>query len=185
VRRRGRSTALRYPADDMADIAINNQPLEPRKRQSSLSIFLPPLLFLGAMFIAADFTPIALRPLKVLQIPYPGWMDYSHFLIPAACAIVWLASIWKWPNAGAIVAVLLCFTLVPLISRYAESRVAKVPVTRWIDSNDLELIEGAIGALVTEQGSREGTFVIVAPSDEQRVRAELARLKLLGAQAAE
>jgi hypothetical protein len=169
----------------MADIAINTPPVEPRKRPSSASILLPPLIFLAAMFMGAGITVVSLRPLKVLQIAYPGWMDYSHFLIPAACAIVWLLLLRKWPNAGAIVAVLLCFTLLPLIPQYAESRIARVPVTRWIDSNDLKSIEAAVGVPVTEQGSREGTFVIVAPSNEERVRAELARLKLLGGAAAE
>jgi hypothetical protein len=137
------------------------------------------------MFMGAGITVISLRPLKALQVSYPGWMDYSHFLIPGACAIVWILSFRKWPNAGAIVAVLLCATLLPLVPRYAESRVAKVPVTRWIDSNDLKSIEDRVGVPVTEQGSREGTFVIVAPANEQRVRAELARLNLLGDPAAE
>jgi len=169
----------------MSGIAINNPPVERRKRPSSVAVLLPPLIFLAAMFMGAGITVISLRPLKALQIAYPGWMDYSHFLIPGACAIVWLVLLRKWPNAGAIVAVLLCFTLLPLIPRYAESRVAKVPVTRWIDSNDLKSIEATVGVPVTEQGSREGTFVIVAPSNELRVRAELARLKLLGGPAAE
>jgi hypothetical protein len=52
-------------------------------------------------------------------------------------------------------------------------------VTRWIDSNDLESIRSNLGVPVTEQGSREGNFVIVAPANEPRVRAELARLQLL------
>lgn len=164
----------------MGDIAIDNTPAEPRNRPSSASIFLPPLLFLGAMIMAADFTAITLGPLKVLQIPYPKWMDYSPFLIPVACAVVWPVSLRKWPNAAPIVAVLLCFTLVLLIPRYAEGRVAKLRVTRWIDSNDLKSIEDRLGIPVFEQGSREGTFVIVAPANEHRVRAELARLQLLG-----
>jgi hypothetical protein len=176
---------IHYPAEDMADIAIDNPRVEPRKRPSSASILLPPLLFIGAMFMAADFTALTLAPLKVLQIPYPRWMAYFHFLIPGACAIVWLLSLRKWPNAGAIVAVLLCFTLMPLILQFAESRVVKVPVTRWIELNELKSIEGTVGVPITEQGSRDGTFVIVAPSNEQRVRAELARLKLLSGAASE
>jgi hypothetical protein len=94
-------------------------------------------------------------------------------------------SLRKCPNAGAIIAVLLCFTLVSFIPRYAESRVAKVPVTRWIEPDDWKSIEVGAGARVFEQGSREGTFVIVAPENEHRVRAELARLQLLGQPAAE
>ncbi|HEY1341312.1 MAG TPA: hypothetical protein VGF59_27570 [Bryobacteraceae bacterium] len=168
----------------MANIAIEKPPVEPRKRPSSTPILLPPLLFLAAMMMGADFTAIDLRPLKALQIHYPMWMDYAHFLIPGACAVVWLVSLRKWPNAGAVVSVLLCFTLVPLIPRYAESRIGKVPVTRWIDSNDLKSIEATLGVPLFEQGSREGTFVIVAPANEPQLRAELARLQLLGGPAA-
>jgi hypothetical protein len=168
----------------MADIVINTPPVEPRKRSSSASIFLPPLLFFGAMFMAADFTSVTLRPLKMLQIQYPQWMDYAHFLIPGACAAVWLASLRIWPNAGAIVTVFLCFTLVPLIPHYAENLVAKVPVARWIDSNDLKSMESRLGVPIFEQGSRDGAFVLVAPANEHRVRAELARLQFLGGPAA-
>ena len=169
----------------MSGIAINNPPVEPRKRASSDSVLLPPLILLAAMFMGTGITVISLLPLKRLQIAYPGWMDYSHFLIPGTCAIVWLMLLRKWPKSGAILAVLLCFTLLPLIPRYAESRIAKVPVTRWIDSNDLTLIETTVGVPVTEQGSREGKFVVVAASNEERVRAELGRLKLLGGAAAD
>jgi hypothetical protein len=169
----------------MAQIATNTPPVEPRRRPSPASILMPPLIFLGMMFMAAGFAPISLHPLKVLQIAYPGWMDYSHFLIPGACALLWLMSLRKWPNAGAIVAVLLCSVLLPLVPRYCESRVAKLPVTRWIELNDLNSMESRLGVRVVEQGSREGMFVIVAPGNEQRVRAELARLQLLGGSAAE
>jgi hypothetical protein len=52
----------------MADVALDNPPAKPRKRLSSLSIVLPPLLLLSAMIMAADFTAVRLRPLKALQI---------------------------------------------------------------------------------------------------------------------
>jgi hypothetical protein len=173
-----------YLAEGMADIALDNPPAR-RKRPSSASILLPPLLFFGAMMMGADFTAITLMPLKALQIPYPRWMDYSHFLIPGGCTIVWLVSLWKWPNAGAIVAVLSCFTILPLIPRHAESLVAKVPVVRWIDSSDLKSIENRLDIPIFERGSRDGEFVIVAPANVQRVRAELARLHLLAGAASE
>jgi hypothetical protein len=145
----------------MVDLTLDNPPAERRERPPPASIIVPPLVFVGAVIMAADFTAITLRPLRVLQIPYPGWMDYAQFLVPGACAVVWLASLRKWPNAGAVVAVLLCSTLVPLIPRYAESRVARVPVTRWIESNDLKSIESALGVRVSEQGSHEGTFGVL------------------------
>lgn len=132
------------------------------------------------MIIAADFTAITLRPLKALQIPYLTWMDYSHFLIPGGSGVLWLTLKRKWPNAGAAVAVVLCFVLVGLIPRYAESRIAKVRVNRWIDQAELRSIEATVGVPVFERGTREGTFVLVAPAHEQRLRAELAKLQRLG-----
>ena len=50
----------------MADIAINTPPVEPRKRPSSASVLLPPLIFLAAMFMSAgpagaDISPAAQR----------------------------------------------------------------------------------------------------------------------------
>jgi hypothetical protein len=164
----------------MTDAAIDNPPVAPRKRPSPASILLPPLLMLGAMIMAADIAAVALRPLKALQIPYLKWMDYSPFIFPGACAVLWLLTARKWGNAGGVVAVLLCFALVSFIPRYAESRVAKLQVTHWIDSDDLKSIETRLGVPVFEQGSREGTFVVVAPENEQRVRAELIRLQILG-----
>jgi len=163
----------------MTEIVNEAPPGAPRRKKSSASVLLPPLIFLGAAFIAEDWTVILLAPLKQLQIQYPVWMEYSHFLIPGACAVIWLASFRKWPNAGAIIWVLLCFMLLPLVPRYIESRVAKVPVIRWLESNELKSIEDAAGVPIFEQGSQKGTCVIVAPANEQRVRNELVRLKLL------
>lgn len=169
----------------MRNAEIDNPPVEPRRRPSSVPMLLPPLLFFGAMIMAADFTAITLRPLKALQIPYLTLMDHAHFIFPGACAVLWLVTLRKWPNAGAVVAVLLCFTLVSFIPRYAENRVAKVPVTRWIESNDLKSIGRRLGMPLFEQGSREGVFVIVAPENEEQVRAELIRLQLYRGPAAE
>jgi hypothetical protein len=169
----------------MADVTINTPPVEPQKRPLSPSVFLPPVLFLLAMLMTGDFAALRLHTLAALRIPYPKWLDYSHIVIPGACGVIWLVSLRKLPNAGAIVAVLLCFTLMPLVPQYAESKVAKVAVIQWIDSDDLESMESRLGVPVFEQGGREGTFVVVAPANVQRVRTELARLKLLGGAAAE
>jgi len=169
----------------MTDLAIDQPPAEARKRPSSASVLLPPLFLLGAMIMAADVAAVTLRPLKELQIPYWKWMDYSAFIFPGACAVLWLATLRKWPNAGGVVAVLLCFALVSFIPWYAEGRVAKLPVTRWMEPDDLKSIETRLGVPVFERGSHEGTFVVVAPENEVRVRAELVRLKLLARPAAD
>ena len=165
----------------MPDIQKDNRTAaQPQTRPPPGPVLLPLLLFAGAMILSADFTVISLRPLKALQIPYPRWLDYSHFLFPGGCAGIWLVLRRWWPNGSAILAVVLCFTLVPLVPRYAESQIAKVPVNRWIDGNDLKSMEDRLGVPISEQGSADGTAVMVAPVNEQRVRTELARLRLLG-----
>ena len=165
----------------MSDLAGDNRPTaRPQTRPATGPVLLPLLLFFAAMILSVDFTVISLRPLKALQIPYPRWLDYSHFLIPGSCAAAWLVMRHWWPNASAILTVVLCFTLVPLVPRYAENQIAKVPVTRWIDGNDLKSIEDRLGVPISEQGSRDGTVVMVAPANELRIRTELARLALLG-----
>src|SRR3954464_87897 len=117
----------------MAEDAIDNPPAAQRKRPSFAATLLPPLLFLGAMMMAADFTAIDLRPLRVLHVPYLKAMDYAHFIIPGACALLWLTMFWKWPKASSIICVLLCFVLIGQIPTYAERRVARLPVTRWLE----------------------------------------------------
>jgi hypothetical protein len=169
----------------MGNTAPENPTADDRERASLASVLLPPLLLLGAVFMAADFTSIHLRPLKALRIPYPRVLDAAHLLIPAACAVLWLGTLRRWPRAGPIVAVVLCFTVISLIPVYAERRVARVPVTRWIDTGELGSMEARLGVPLWEQGTGEGAFVIVAPENERQVRAELSRLGLLRPRAAD
>lgn len=77
----------------MAEIAVNTPPVEARARASPWAVYLPPLIFLGLMIIAAGFTAITLRPLKVLGVPYPAAMDYAHVIAPVGCAMLWLATL--------------------------------------------------------------------------------------------
>jgi hypothetical protein len=87
---------------EMNDIAIDDLPAEPRKRPSSASILLPPMLFFGdddrGRFHGRDTRAIegASNPLPELD---------QFFSLPLR----------RWPNGGPIVAVLLCFLLVGLI----------------------------------------------------------------------
>ena len=158
-----------------ADNASNPTP----KRPSAELIILPALIFLASMFIAAEITAPELATLKVLRIPYPRVLHYAYFLVPLACAALWLATLRRWPRVGPVAAVLLCIVLVPQVARYAEGRVARVPVRRWLDSRELEAFRGRAGFAVTETGRRDGTFVLVAPEHEGRAREELDRIGLL------
>ena len=139
-------------------------------------MLLPPLLFVGAMVMAAGATAVDLRPLHVLQVPYPKAMDYAHFIIPGACALLWLATVRKWPNLGSILSVLLCMVLIAQIPAYAERRVARVPVTRWLEAREAKSFEARNGFSIYQTGSKGGMFVIVAPENGARAREELGRL---------
>jgi hypothetical protein len=167
---------VRYSAEDMADIALDNPPAAPRKPLPTAAVLLPPLLFLAAMMMAADFTAIAMRPLHVLHVPYVHAMDYAHFIIPGACALAWLATFWKWPKASSIICVLLCFVLIGQIPAYAERRVARLPVTRWLETDEAKSFESRNGFPIYQVGSKEGEFVLVAPENAARARDELSKL---------
>ncbi len=163
----------------MAEVAIDNRPVQPRKRPSSAATLLPPLLFLGAMIMAADFTAIDLRPLHVLHVPYLKAMDYAHFIIPGACALLWLATVQKWPNASSIICVLLCFVLIDQIRAYAQKHVARLPVTRWLETDEAKSFESRNGFPIYQVGSKDGEFVIVAPENAARARDEFSRLGIV------
>jgi hypothetical protein len=159
--------------------AQTDGPPEALPRQSSPGEYVvPPLCFLAAVIMGADFTAIDLRPLRALQIPYPSLLDYAHFIVPIACAALWLVTLRKWPVVGPIVAVLLCFTLISLIPRYAQTRVAAIPLTRWIEPPDLDAMQDRIGFKVMEQGSGRRVLLYVAPQHESQARAEFERLAL-------
>jgi len=183
--RRRPQSVVRYSAEDMADIAIDNPPVEPRKRPSSARILLPPLLFFGAVMMAADFTAIDLRPLHVLQIPYLKAMDYAHFIIPGFCALIWLATVRKWPNASAIVSVVLCFILISQIPAYADRRIVRIPVGRFLTLEEREALKSRIAFPIYEQASSgRGNEVFVAPCNEASAKIELRRLGILSGRAA-
>jgi hypothetical protein len=128
--------------------------------------------------MGADFTAIDLAPLRALQIRYPSFLDYTHFIVPSACAALWLFTLRKWPVAGPIVAVLFCFVLIGLIPRYAQTRVAAIPLARWIEPLDLEAMQARIGFKVLEQSSARQIVLYVAPQNESQARAEVERLAL-------
>jgi hypothetical protein len=160
----------------MAGIAIDNPHAPARKRATSAATLLPPVCFLGAMVMAADFTAIDLGPLRVLHVPYLKAMDYAHFIIPGFCALIWLATVRKWPTASSIASVLLCFVLIGQIPAYAERRIARLPVTRWLETDEAKSFESRDGFAIVQTGSNEGLFVIVAPENAVRARNELNRL---------
>jgi hypothetical protein len=148
-------------------------------------MLLPPLLFLAAVMMAADFTAIDLRPLRVLQIPYSRAVDYAHFIIPGSCALIWLATVRKWPNASSIISVLLCFTLIGQIPAYANRRTARIPVSRFLTPEKRDALESRVGFPIFEQASSgRGHEVFVAPGNEAAARKELQRLGVLARPAA-
>jgi hypothetical protein len=161
----------------MTNIAAQNSPIP---RRPSLSTFLlPPLVFLSIAAMESDFTAIAFMPLKSLGIPYPPALEYAPLIIPAACMALWLTTLYRWPRAAPIAAVLLCYLLVPMVPKYAEHKVAKIPVNRWLDSDEFNLLQARSGFPLFEQESSHGTSIFVASANEQPARQELRHQGLL------
>jgi hypothetical protein len=154
---------------------LNDAPISRPKRPLSAAVLLPPLMFLGAVMMAADFTAIDLRLLRVLRIPYPRAMDYAHLIIPAFCALLWLATVRRWPNTSSIASVLLCFALIAQIPPYAQRRIARIPVRRFLTSQELNALAAKAGFPMDEQSST----VLVAPGNEAEARDQLRRLRVL------
>ena len=149
-------------------------------RFHELGLLLPPLLFAAAAFMGADFTVIALHPLKRLGVPYPAALAYAHWIVPAGCLLGWAAAVRRWSRAAGVVAVLACFWLVGLIPGYADRRVASVPVSRWLTPAERADVEVQLGGPICETGSNRGMVVLVAPDRGAAARAALARLGLAG-----
>lgn len=163
-----------------SDVAVDRPSAGPPPAGPSLAFALLPLLvFVGFTIMGADFAAITLRPLRALGVPYPAVMDYAHVIVPAACAALWRVTRRRWPMAGPVAAVVLCVVLVTQIPRYAESRVARIPVNAWIATSELDAFKARTGSTVVQIRLREGAFVLVAPSNELAAREELQRLGLL------
>lgn len=165
--------------ETMTDATIDKQHVEERRRTLRSEVLLTPLLFFGAMMIAADFTAILLRPLRALSIPYPQAMNYAHFIIPGGSALIWLFTVRIWPMASSISSVLFCFMLISLIPIYAEKHVARIPVARWLDSDAAKSFEIRNGFPIYQIGSSDGEFVLIAPENAFRAREELKRLGMV------
>lgn len=164
----------------MTDRAIDNPPDKPQPRPASrLAWLLLPLLFLAMMIMGADICAVSLLPLKALRMPYPGVLDHAFWLMPAACALLWLVLRRRWPVAGPAVALGLCVLLIALVPHYVDRRVARVPVRHGIASDTLTTMEARMGFAVSEQASSEGTMLLVARQHEPALRTELDRLGLL------
>lgn len=153
---------------------------EPLKGTPNASILLLLYFNFGAMILAADFTAVSLARLQKLQILYPALLTYAPLLPPCFLTVFWLVTLRKWPIAGPILAVVLCVLLLPIIPAYADSRVAKITVSRKLELNEMEAMEVRLGIPICGSASSAGEILIVAPWNEELVRAELTRLKLLG-----
>ena len=135
--------------------------------------------------MAADLFAISLRPLRVLQIPYPKAMDYAHFIIPGFCALIWLATVRKWPNASSIASVVLCLVLLVQIPAYAERQIVHIPTSRFLTSQEREALKARITFPIFEQNSSgRGNEVFVSPANEALVKVELQQIGVLSGRAA-
>jgi hypothetical protein len=139
---------------------------------------LPLYFFAGLAFVGASVVHLVTVPLRALGVPYPSVLDYWHLLAPAACALVWAVLLRRRPALTAV-AVVACAAALVLGVRSAESRVARIPVTRFLTDSE----RGSLGGVrVFERAtSGRGHEVFVAPADEPLAREELGRVGVLRA----
>jgi len=128
-------------------------------------------------FMGADFTAIFLRRLRALSIPYPPFMDYIHFITAVFCLALWLATFRKWPRVAPVLVLILCGAMVLEVPKhYVASRTVEIPVNRFLESEELESLQQSAHFPLFEEGSSDGTIMVVARSNEQRARQELDRI---------
>jgi hypothetical protein len=142
---------------------------------------LPPFLFAGAAFTGASIVHLALSPLRALAIPYPALLDHWYFLVPGACALLWLGMLRRRPVLAATVAVVLCFAAMPAVQWYANAQVARVPATRFLTPEERQALKAIPVRVLEQYTSGRGHEVFVSPGDEQRLRQELERVGVLRA----
>lgn len=145
--------------------------MEPLNRNKGSGIWLPSALFLGALMIGADFWDIEGRPLQELGIQYSRFWDWAYVLIPALCVVLWIFLRRKRPVLGPVMAVLLCFAMVPLPAAYAHNRVARVPVVQWLTQEQM----AELPFRIFQRGSSQGNEILVNPQNEAALREYLAR----------
>lgn len=169
----------------MAD-TVKDHPPVPRRKPALAPKLLPPLIFAVAVFLGADMTAVESRPAHYLQIPYLKAMDYSHLIVPAACALIWLVTRWKWPHISAFICVSLCFVLLSQVPSYYEGLTARIPVSRSLTWEERQAFEARVPFRICESSSSYGgNKVYVAPANELPAREQLQQFGVLTVETAE
>jgi hypothetical protein len=145
--------------------------------KSVLKYGLPPYFFVSYCLVGVSINHVNLMVLDILGIPYPRILAYWHLVVPAGCALLWLATLRRWPVLGGIGFVLLCVVLLPAPVFYVQSRIASIPVTRWLTQDEQQGLD-AVPIRICQQGLNNPE-VIVSRENEERAREEIKRLGLL------
>lgn len=134
-----------------------------------------PCYLAGLALAGTSLVHLATTPLKALGVPYPSVLDYWHWLVAAACVLVW----WLLPRrlVFSILAVVACATALGLGLGSAHSRVARILVTRFLTEPEKQSFGNV--RVFEQSSSGVGHEVLVAPENEPVVREALQRIGVL------
>jgi hypothetical protein len=125
-------------------------------------LLLPAMICFAFMFMSGSWITLALRPLRYLDVPVPSIFYAVPYLAPVAGLLIWLALGWRLPALSAVMGFVLPWLMIMGVMKWAEPQVDKVPVTKWINGNDLRPLEARLGFKVWEQGDAGGMALWVA-----------------------
>jgi len=135
---------------------------EMQKKWAPTGLLLPVMIGFAFMFMSSNLITLALRPLRYLDVPVPSIFYAVPYLAPIAGVLIWLAFSWRLPTLAAVAVLVLPGLMIMGVLKWAERQVDKVPVTKWINGNDLPPLEARLGFKVWEQGNAGGMALWVA-----------------------
>jgi hypothetical protein len=133
-----------------------------QKKWAPTGLLLPVTLGFAFMFMSSSVITLALRPLRYLDVPVPSIFYAVPYVAPIIGILIWLAFSWRLPTLSAVPVLVLPSLMIMGVLKWAERQVDKVPVTRWINGNDLPPLEARLGFKVWEQGDADGMALWVA-----------------------
>jgi hypothetical protein len=129
-------------------------------------------LYFFSAIIATDLCAIELPTLTSLDISYPWCLHLTPLVVPGGCALLSRYVQRTQPVLGIVLPLFVCYTLVLAIPGFVAMQ------TKRIELNPASL-GLQFGATFNFPIAFQNNEAIVAPINEERARAELARLGML------
>ncbi len=148
-----------------------------RKPNVILTLVLPVVVLIGSVGMGADIVSLSLRPLWNLNIQFPTILSVIHWVVPALAVVIWLLLWRRFPYLSALFVVLSCVLMLQGVIWYADSRLDRVPTTRFLTTMEQQHLSFPI----FQQGDSEGEAIFIekSPARLQQLTEELRRLNVL------